>query len=556
MLTELDKNNIRYIHRAVSFCNSDSPEQIRSLNATRFAMIDIVYKIHEEMYKPQISARTLEEKIAVLENSDFCMEIVEPVIQYFKGIKNGNFAENKSDLIKAMRLYEFCLPNYCNSFCLYFNKYRFPKRMEGIVYTFLNSIGEFCVLKTAMLARNMLCYYLNYLLQGNIQTENADGTIRTMSESEQIEFLQECNAPEALIFICNEVRYIANDLLHRTQNEIRGNGRKKYIRLVVMGLALICVMPLNRDSECISNINNIIGTDQSEDYEMNNESELIYLAMRLENVIIKYKPDVDTKNLGIEASEIIGQALILGKRTSHIPEWNNSIVPATAAAVRYMIEEICFSAILTNQSPVFVKEWLEDPDSDSSTVAIIDNARLTWITQTVFHMLRMDFINVNAHKKNDLTKELDWRTLQDIVPLIEYAFTRQNAPVISFPSNNDSSYANNVSLINGTRLSYTKQLSHRYQQLGLSELKYDTSEYRKSINNINKKSEYVPGRAFGVICMILQIILMFAVCIGSYSVIVSFYDKNGSVSFILFLACLLFVLGGMAYATYVWLVKE
>lgn len=554
MLTELDKNNIKYIHRAVNFCNSDRPEQIRNLNATRFAMIDIAYKIHEEMYKPQISAKTLKEKIAVLENTDFRTEIVGPALQHFKGIEKTNFVENKADLIKAIRLYEFCLPNYCNAFCLYFNKYKFPKRMERIVYTFLNSIGEFCVLKTAMLARNMLCYYLNYLLQGNIQIKNADGTERMMSESEQIAFLQECNAPEALLFICNEIRYIANDLLHRTQNEIRGNGRKKYIRLVVMGLALICVMPLNRDSECISNINNIIGTDQDEDYVMHNKSELIYLAMRLENVIIDYKSDVDIKNLGIEASEIIGQALILGKRTSNIPEWDNSIVPATAAAVRYMIEEICFSAILTNQSPVFVKEWLEDPDSDSSTVAIINNARLTQINQTVFHMLRMDFVNVNAHKKNDLTKELDWRMLQDIVPLVEYAFTRENAPVISFQSNNNSSCVNNVSLINNTRLSYTKKLSHRYQQLGLSELKYDTSEYQKSINNINKGSGYVPGRIFGAICVFLQIILMFAVCIGGYYVMSSSKDNSGF--FLLFLAFLVLTLGGMVYATYVWLVKE
>lgn len=550
MLTNTDKTNIKYIHKAAELIGSNSPEYIRKLNATKFAMIDIVYKIHEEMYKPQRSAESLDDKMAILERTDFCLEITNPAIQYFKNAKKKNFIENEFDLTKAVRLFEFCLPNYNNAFCLYFNKYRFPKRMEGIVYTFLNSIGEFCVLKTAMLARNMLCYYLEYLLQGNIESDSTGNSQNMMGESEQITLLQKCKAPEALIYICDEIRYIANDLLHRTQNEILGHGRKRYIRLVIMGIALICVMPLNRDNECISNINNLIGVDQDDNYVMKNISELIELTMRLDDVICEYKSDVDTKNLMVEASEIIGRALILGERTPNIPEWDNSIVPATAAAVRYMIEEICFSSILQNQSREYVREWLMDPDSDSNSVALINNAGLTRINQTTFHLLRMDFVNPNAHKKMDATNTLDWKLLHEMVQLMEYAFTKENSPTVNFFNESSSS------LITNSELTYVKQLSNRYVALETSLLKYNVQEYKKSVSQNNKETGYVPGKAFGIICICLQIIATFIFGAEIFYRISESDFAGPQILPILLVCIVLFTLGSIAYTTYVWLIKE
>lgn len=550
MLTNIDKNNIKYINKAVSLIGSNDSEHIRKLNATKFAMIDITYKIHEEIYKPKKSAKSLDDKIAILESTDFCSEIINPAIQYFKNAKKRNFTENNSDLIKAIRLYEFCLPDYNNVFCLYFSKYRFPKYMEGIVYTFLNSIGEFCVLKTAMLARNMLCYYLNYLLQGEIEFEGADNTQRTLGESEQITLLQKCKAPEALIYICDEIRYIANDLLHRTQNEILGHGRKRYIRLVIMGIALICVMPLNRDDECISNINNLIGVDQDDNYVMKNISELIELTMRLDDVICDYKSDVDTKSLMVEASEIIGRALVLGKRTPNIPEWDNSIVPATAAAVRYMIEEICFSSILQNQSREYVREWLMDPDSDSTSVTLINNAGLTYINQTVFHLLRINFININAHKKMDMTEVMDWEFLHETLPLIEYAFTRGNSPTVNFFNENS------VSLITNAELAYVKLLSNRYVALETSLFKYDVQEYKRSVNQNIKSKDYVPGKTFGIIYICLQIVALFILVVGIVYFLTTQVSSAPIFVPMIFAGMLLLAFGCTAYLTYVWLIKE
>ena len=530
MLTNLEINNIKYIHKAVAFCDSNNPKKTQILNATKLAMINIAYKIHEEMYKPQIIAKSLEKKIEILEDTGFCPEIIEPVIQSYKVSKKKKTEPCDNTALKAaMSLYEFCLPNYYNAFCLYFNKYRFPKQMQGIVYTFLNSIGEFCVLKTAMLARNMLCYYLNYLLQGEITSRDIMGNITTISENEQIVILKVCNVPEALTFICDEIRCIANDLLHRPQNEILGNGRKRYIRLVNMALALICVMPFNRDDECISNINNLIGVDQSENYEMKNTSELIDIVIRLDDAIYEYKSDIDKRSLAIEATELIGKGLVLSERTPYIPEWDNSIVPSVAAAVRYLMEDICISSIVNrSQSIDSVRGWLQSPSSDSSSISLINNAGLTATNCSAWHILRSNFINENAHKRIDNSKEKDWEALHKIACLIRFALVRDECPRINYMNEKGHQMPSNY-MIKQAEEKYLIQLANRYQKLQTSELKYNVTAYKESVYKSNKGEGYVPGRIFGIVCIILLSVIGCFIIIGGIGMSKSVaYSYNGS----------------------------